>query len=279
MTPVVVLLGSLWSSALVGDPAGPPRAPAAAPAATTATAAAPDLLPEGAATARARYLEGDFAGAVAAADDVDAAFRAGPAFTVDGVAWMAWADARMTRALALRRLGRDADSDATLTGLAAVRPSYAPDRDFVPPKVVARFEELRASLLGGATVPLTLELVGGGALVLDGRGVPPGTVDVLPGSHFVGVAGGAPRGEVVTVDGPRALSLAGDAAGGPHAGPVLPGAAVDEGSPWVWVGVGAGAVGVAAIATVAAFVLLATSEDVANPGGITVSVDTSKLDR
>jgi hypothetical protein len=243
-------------------------------------------IPEGAATARARYNEGDFAGALAAADAVDVEFRSGAAFTPDETAWMSWADARITRALALRRLGRDADADASLLDVAAVRPSYAPDKGFVPPRAVARFEELRDGLIGGATAAVTIVVEGGGGILLDGRPRGPGTVDVLPGPHFIGVSGGkTPRGEVIIVTGPRTVKLAG-VAGAPvvasiddhGAGAVNPGAAAEDGPPWLWIGVGGGALAVATAAVVVFAVVTTGDEPPGNPGGVTVAVDTSKLD-
>jgi hypothetical protein len=252
---------------------------------TSATSAgSTDDLAEGAATARARYNEGDFAGALAAADDVDASFRAGAAFTTDEAAWMVWADARVTRALALRRLGRDADADASLVDVAIVRPSYAPDRGFVPPKTVARFEELRDVLIGGPTAPLTIVVHGGGGVVLDGRARGPGTVDTLPGTHFIGVTGGpAPKGEVVVVTGPRTVKLGGTTAA-PGAAVALdrhnaaPATTVDDGPPWLWLGLGGGALAIASAAVVVVAIVTGRGEPPGNPGGVTFSVDSSELD-
>ena len=262
--------------------AGSPTSSSAAP---PAPAQKGGQLPEGAANARARFNEGDFAGALAAADAVDASFRAGPAFSTDETAWMAWADAHITRALALHRLGRDADADVALLDVAAVRPSYAPDRSFVPPKVVARFEELRDGLIGGATAALTIVVDGGGGLVLDGRARGPGTIDVVPGTHFVGVSGGAaPCGEAVVVTGARTVKLAGVpgapivAAVDDHGAGNAASVAADDGPPWLWIGIGTGAVAVAATAAVVVAVVAGRGEAPGNAGGITVAVDTSRLD-
>jgi len=276
---VVVFLAGLWSGA---------------PASTAVSAAGmpPDdrvgPLAEAAAAARARYNEGDFDGALASADVVDATFRGAAAFAADEPAWLVWCDARMTRAMSLRRLGRDADADATLLDLVAVRPSYAPDKGFVPPKVVARFEELRDGLIAGPTRPLTIVIDGGGGVVLDGRARDPGTVDVLPGTHFVGVSGGgAPRGEIVSVTEARTVRLAG-VAGAPVVAAVddrpaggdgsADAAAVDAGPPWLWLGVGAGALAAVATAVVVAVVVQGREDPAGNPGGVTVAVDMSRLD-
>jgi hypothetical protein len=258
----------------------------AGPSATTTVLK--DSLPEGAAAARARYNEGDFAGALAAADAVDVEFRAGAAFATLEAAWSVWADARMTRALALRRLGRDGDADATLLDLAAVRPSYAPDKGFVPPRVVARFEELRDGLIAGPTSALTVVVDGAGDVVLDGRVRGPGTIDVLPGTHFLAVAprdGTAPHGELVVVDGsPRIVRLATGAAPVVDVAAVASGSgnaaepAVNDGPPWLWVGLGFGAVAIAASAIAVGAVVQGRGEPVTNPGGITVAVDSSRLD-
>ena len=234
------------------------------------------------AAARARYLEGDFAAALAAADAADAAFRAGPAFSDDAGAWSAWADARITRGLALRRLGRDDEADDTFRALIAVRRSYVPDKDFVPPKVVARFEDLRGEVLGAPTVPLTLQTAGATAVILDGRPVAGGTIDLPPGTHFVGAAGAQPpRGEVVVLDAPRTVRLGPASAGAPADGPRLPAAegdVDDDGPSWVWAGVAAGAAAAVVGAVVVAAVVLADDGRAANPGGVNVDVDTSRLD-
>jgi hypothetical protein len=265
---VPAVVGVALVALLLGSVADVPPLP-------TPAVHAADELPEGAALARARYNEGDFAGALAAADAVDAAFRLGPAFATDENAWLVWADAQMTRALALRRLGRDADADEGLATVAALRPSYAPDKGFVPPKAVSRFEELRDALIAGPTCALTIVVDGAGSVVLDGRAREPGTIDVLPGIHFVGASGGpAPRGEVV-----------GGAAGAPQstAGIGPPGTSTppsddEAGRAWLWVGIGTGAVAVVA-AVVAAVVVVNRGKAPANPGGVTVAIDTSKLDR
>ena len=285
MVVVVALLG-LLSVAPAGDALVGPDATTKS-SAVTSTARDGGHLPEGAATARSRFNEGDFAGAIDAADAVDVEFRGGAAFTTDEVAWMGWADARIARALALRRLGRDADADASLLDVATVRPSYAPAKGFVPPKAVARFEELRDGLIGGATAALTIVVDGGGGVVLDGRARGPGTVDVLPGTHFVGVSGGpAPRGEVVVVTSARTVRLAG-VPGAPVVASIDGGSAstgsnsiaADDGPPWFWIGIGSGAVAIAATAAVVVAVVSGRGEPAANPGGVTVAVDTSKLDK
>jgi hypothetical protein len=264
--------------------ASAPSDPAAAAAAATAAATAGDVegLPEHAASARSRYLDGDFAGALALADRVDRAFRAGPAFQASTTAWTAWLDARVTGAMALRRLGRDADSDAALQDVAVTRPGYAPDKSFVPPKVVARFDELRAAVLAAPTHPLTIAVEGRGAVVVDGLVKDAGTLDALAGTHFVGLDGAVPaRGEVVVVNGPVRVTLPGltggamtNSGGVGDAGGTT---TAEDGPPWLWIGVGVGAAVVlgGAIATIA---VVANLEDPApNPGGTTVKIDTSLL--
>jgi len=250
-------------------------------------------LKEDAARARSRFLEGDFAGAVAAADKVDAAFRGGAAWRVDDAGWAAWADSRVSRALALRRLGNEAEAEDQLRALAVVRPTWGLDKSFVPPKVAARFEELREELLAGPTETLTVTIRGKGTLVLDGRVVDPGVLDVLPGRHFLGLDG---KGSVVDVLAPVSTtlgngSLDGDGkvdgtVDGKVDGKVDdkledklgkdPGGA-EDGPPWLLIGVGvAAAVVVAGVVT--GVVVVASQPQVPNPGGTTLRVDASRLD-
>jgi hypothetical protein len=251
-------------------------------------------LAEGAATARFRYLEGDFAGAVAAAAGVDTAFlgqvesgctetshpegcQRGPAFAADPAAWDAWADAQATRALAGQRLGTDADSDAVLRALITVRPAWSPDKGFVPPKQLARFEEIRQGLLAGATVPITFT-GGSGEVVLDGRVVTRDIpLDVIPGTHFVGIAG---VGRTVAVTGATRLVLGALSPSPSSTPPDTISPSDDGGGSWLLVAAGAGVVAV--VAGVAVGVVLALQpprEVVKNPGGVTVFVDASNLNR
>ena len=252
-----------------------------------------DRLAEGAATARLRYLEGDFDGAVKVAAEVDAALagppseacveiphlsacQRGPAFDAGTSAWDAWSDAQTTQALARFRQGRDAEADGILRRLVAVRPTWSPDKGFVPPKQLARFEELRQALLAGPTVPLTLT-GGSGAVVLDGRLVARDLpLDVIPGRHYVGGAG---VGQVVVVEGATRVAV-GPALEAPasHPPPTASTPDADEGvDGWMLMAVGAGVVAVVAGAVVGVVVALQPREASPNPGGVTVFVDASQL--
>lgn len=292
-------------AALLGAAASPAATPAVAsaappPAAIGTTTATPPpstgatmaRLAEGAATARFRYLEGDFAGAVAAAAGVDTAFRGqaesgctetshpqgcqrGPAFAADPGAWDAWADAQATRALASQRLGNDADSDAVQRALITVRPAWSPDKGFVPPKQLARFEEIRQGLLAGATVPITFT-GGSGDVVLDGRVVKRDIpLDVIPGTHFVGTAG---LGRTVAVTAATRVVL-GAPSPAPSTTPPDIISPEDHGSSWLLVAAGAGVVAVVAGVAVGVVLALQPREIVENPGGVTVFVDASNLNR
>ncbi|HEY1100223.1 MAG TPA: hypothetical protein VGF99_14900, partial [Myxococcota bacterium] len=223
-----------------------------------------------AAAARARYLEGEFALAVAAADAVDAAFIAGPAFTNDAAAYNAWADAQATKAMAMTRMGENAD--AVWQAIAVVRPTWTPDKNFMPPKHVTRYQALRDGLLAGATIAVVVEHNGKSPVYFDGRAVTAGnTLDVMPGRHFVGRESG---GKVVVVDAPLTIQL------DPKAPVVEPPPAIveEDGPPWVLIGVGAGIV-VAAGAVVTVVLLMQDRDVPTNPGGTTVSVDASGLNR
>lgn len=251
-------------------------------------------LADGAAAARLRYLAGDFDGAVKVAAEVDAAFtgpvseacveiphlsacQRGPAFDAGASAWDAWSDAQTTQALAHFRQGRDAEADAILRRLVAVRPTWSPDKGFVPPKQLARFEELRQALLAGPTVPLTLT-GGSGAVVLDGRPVTRDLpLDVIPGRHYVGAAG---VGQVIVVD--AATRVAVGAALAPPASLPPPTAAAtpepDDGvDGWMVMAVGAGVVAVVTGAVVGVVLALQPRDNSPNPGGVTVFVDASLL--
>jgi hypothetical protein len=280
---VVVLCAALAAAA---PPAGAPPTSDAALA----------RLAEGAAQARFRYLEGDFDGAIAAADAVDAAFLGataagctpashpegcpldGLAFSDVGAAWDAWSDAQATRGLALQRQQDDAAMDATFRALLTVRPAWMPDRGFVPPKQLQRFESLRQALLSTPMVPLTLTVEGPGDPVLDGRVVARGApIDVIPGRHFVGVGG---VGRAVVVAGPTTLALGtpGPAMGGGSTTPTPPpGGTVEDGPPWGLIAGGAVGLVVVGAVVVGALVVLNQPEPAENPGGTTVFVDASKL--
>jgi|GEM_PF-2114093 len=246
-------------------------------------------LADGAARARARYLEGDFEGAVAAAVEVEAAFvgaavdgcagadcaHTGPAFSVDARAWDAWADAQATRGLAQQRLQDHAGMDATFRGIVAARPAWQPDRGFVPPKQLQRFEELRQSLLSTPMVALTVDVEGAGDVLLDGRVVPRSApVDVAPGRHFVGVGG---RGRVVVVDQPARVALAGAPGPARTLTEEPPPQVVEDGPPWGLIA--GGAIGAVVVTGVVVGVVIALNqpEGAPNPGGVTVLVDASRL--
>lgn len=260
-------------SALSAAPPPKPSAPAGAAEAVTAVDAI-DLV-AGAKQARERYLEGDFSGAVAVAERVNAAFERNAAYTTDVGDWSAWADAQATRAVALGKLGKDADSDAVWTALAVVRPTYMPDKGFVPPRHVARFQTLRDALLKDATVAVTIDPAAKNELLFDGRPVVPGvTLDVIAGHHWLG-SGGAGRGiDVSSAMVARVREAEVQASEAPVA--VAP---VDDGPPWLAIGVGTGLVVVAAGVVVG--VVLATQQTpaAANPGGTTVVVDASLLNK
>ena len=245
---------------------------------------------EGAARARARYFEGDFEGATAAVAEVEADFigaavdgcvgpdcvHTGPAFSVDARAWDAWTDAQATRGLATQRLQDHAGMDAIFRGIVAVRPAWQPDRGFVPPKQLQRFEALRQTMLSTPMVALTIDVEGGGEVVLDGRIVPRGVpVDVAPGRHFVGVGG---RGRVVVVDAPARIALAGaQAPARTLIEEPLPPPVAEDGPPWGLIA--GGAIGVVVVTGVVVGVVIALSQPAAvpNPGGVTILVDTSRL--
>jgi hypothetical protein len=284
---LVVALASLVAA--LGAPAAPAPSRPVVVAVVDADAAVLARLADGAARARARYLEGDFDGAIAAAAEVEDAFvgavvegcdgadcaRRGPAFVADARAWDAWADAQATRALAAQRLGDLATMDAVFRGIVAARPAWQPDRGFVPPKQLQRFEELRQTLLSTAMAPLTVQVEGAGEVLVDGRVVPRSApVDVIRGRHFVGVGG---RGRVVVVDRPVTIALAGAATPArtlqdPPAAPVA-----EDGPPWGFI-IG-GAVGVVVVTGVVVGVAVALNqpEPAKNPGGVTVLVDASRL--
>ncbi|MDP2345366.1 MAG: hypothetical protein Q8O67_30760 [Deltaproteobacteria bacterium] len=284
---VCALLGHL-APPLAGHPHPGPAIPVSGTV-RVAALATDEVLKQAAQKARDRFLEGDFQGAIAAVDALHKTFEAGPAFRADDAGWNAWADSRLTRALALRRLGKEDAADDELRALAVVRPTFAPDASFAPPKVVTRFQELREQLLSGPTVAVTVEVApAGGVMVLDGRPMPPGVLDVLPGTHWFGVDG---VGQRVAIDKPRDLKLKGpsttttntniDDGPGPDVviPPVIdpPPIVAEDGPPWLWIGVGAGAAALTAV-VVAVVVVAGLPPPVANPGGTTFKIDASALD-
>ena len=233
---------------------------------------------------RALYLEGSFDAAIAAADAFADRFRQRAAYETDGANWDAWANAQVTKAMALARLDRAKEADDTMRAVAVVRPSWMPDRAFVPPRQAARYDEIREALLAGRTIPVVLAMEGVGEPCLDGRLVSPGvTVDVLPGTHHLGVAGKGRTVEITeagTIPAMVSSSSSSDGtAVGVGTGPD-PGATVveDDGPPWVLIGVGTAVVVLVAGATVGVFYAVqGQGAEVPNPGGTTISVDASRF--
>ena len=285
-----MLVVALSMAVSLGAPAD---AAAAAPPALRVAADADGALigriVDGAARARARYFEGDFEGAMAAAAEVDADFigaavdgcvgpacvHAGPAFSADARAWDSWADAQATRGLASQRLQDQAGMDATFRGIVAVRPAWQPDRGFVPPKQLQRFEELRQATLSTPMVALTVDVDGVGEVLLDGRVVPRGApVDVAPGRHFVGVGG---RGRVVVVEKAARIALAGAPGPARTLSEEPPLSAAEDGPPWGLIA--GGAIGGVVLTGIVVGVAIALNQPapVPNPGGVTVLVDASRL--
>jgi len=139
--------------------------------------------------ARVRYLDGEFKEALDATDLGIGRFEEKLAFRATPDAWVAFGELMLVRALALRRLGREAESDDALTALAAAFPSYVPDPGLAPPKVAARYQAGLKKLRERQPVTLEIQSRPAGAnVVLDGRalGVTPLVVkDLLPGKHYV----------------------------------------------------------------------------------------------
>lgn len=263
-----------WSGPGVSRAAGPlSHLRASSPASTTVWLAQADLE-AGAEGVRALYLEGSFDAAVEAADVLHQRFLADAAFSTERAAWDAWANAMVTKAMALSRLDRAADADAAMRQVAIARPTWAPDKAFVPPRQQARFDEIRDGLLAGATIPITFTVAAGveAQPVLDGRAIPAGvSVDVLPGPHFVGAAG---VGRVVEVTGPATIPVGPE----PVADTTPPADSItEEDGPWLWVGLGVGAVVVVAGATAGVVYALSQGEAAPNPGGTTISLDASRF--
>lgn len=160
---------------------------------------APDAVLQGALDdARARYLEGDFAGSQQRATDAATRFEASGAFRV-GTDWQAYVDAMVLRSVSARRLGRDADADEQLRRLAAVAPAAKLDPDITPEKTAERWAELVAELWARPRAQIEVVSTPPGAhVVVDGKaaGRAPVVVrDVLPGTHFVGLSADGERRE------------------------------------------------------------------------------------
>ncbi|HEY4222095.1 MAG TPA: PEGA domain-containing protein, partial [Myxococcota bacterium] len=144
--------------------------------------------------AKGKFLEGDFQQALERADAGVARFESGLAFRAGagGPAWSAYADAQLVRALALRRLGKEPESDQTLAELLAVLPKVQPDPALTPPKVAQRFQQLTDEIKNKprASVEVTSSPAGAD-VVVDGiaQGKSPVVVrDLFPGTHFVALS-------------------------------------------------------------------------------------------
>jgi hypothetical protein len=163
------------------------------------TGGAPDGALAGlVAAGRAKYLEGDFNAALDKADDAIERFEATGAFR-SGSPWASWGAALVIRALALRRLGKEADADAALARLASVMPSAVPDPEITPPKIAQRHQQLLLELKGKPRIQIEVTSVPEGAeVVVDGRAVGRAPIvvrDLLPGDHFVALSREGERAE------------------------------------------------------------------------------------
>ncbi|MBI1949118.1 MAG: PEGA domain-containing protein [Deltaproteobacteria bacterium] len=153
--------------------------------------------------ARARYLEGDFAGSLQRANDAATRFESAGAFRA-GPGWQAYADALVLRSVCSRRLGRDADADESLRRLGTVAPKAKLDPDITPEKTAERWAELVAELWARPRVQIEVVTTPPGAqVVVDGKvagHAPIVARELLPGVHFVGLlADGERRERRVTV--------------------------------------------------------------------------------
>ncbi len=156
------------------------------------TAGGPDaILKSLVAAAADKYSEGDFSLAVSRADEAVARFEGGGAYRA-GPAWKSFSDALVVKALALRRLGKEGDADATLGLLAATMPGAVPDPAITPPKVAERYKQIVDDMRAKPRVSIEVSSTPSGAdVVVDGRaqGKAPVVVrDLLAGVHFVGLA-------------------------------------------------------------------------------------------
>ena len=148
--------------------------------------------------AKAKYSEGDFAAAADKAADAITRFEGAGAFRA-GPAWAGYGDALVVKALALRRLGKEADADQALLALASTMPKAIPDPGMTPPKIAQRHQQLLEELKAKprASIEITSSPTGAD-VVVDGaaQGKTPLVVrDLLPGTHFVGIAGEGARAE------------------------------------------------------------------------------------
>lgn len=138
-----------------------------------------------------QLLDGDFGVALAKADEAIARFEGSGAFRA-GPAWTSYARALLARSLALRRLGKEGESDATLSRMASLLPKFVPDPGMTPPKVTQRHQQLLDEVKAKPRVEIEVQSEPQGAdVVVDGEaaGRTPIVVrDLYPGTHFVGVS-------------------------------------------------------------------------------------------
>jgi hypothetical protein len=141
--------------------------------------------------ATSRYQEGDFPKAVEKADDAIERFETKLAFGPKGP-WGSYAQALVIKALAQKKLGKEAEVDGPFTKMAVTMPNAVPDPSLAPPKLLERHTQILAALRSKPRVALEITSTPPGAeVVVDGepRGVTPVTVrDLLPGTHYVSLA-------------------------------------------------------------------------------------------
>lgn len=149
------------------------------------------ILDQLVAASEKQLLDGDFSAALSKADEAIARFEGGGAYRA-GPAWTSFARALLARSLALRRLGKEADSDATLSRMASLLPKFIPDPGMTPPKVTQRHQQLLDEVKSKPRVEIdVLSEPQGADVVIDGQpaGKTPIVVrDLYPGAHFVGVS-------------------------------------------------------------------------------------------
>lgn len=143
------------------------------------------------AAARSTYLEADFQTSLARADEAINRFEGAGAFRA-GSGWSSYEQALLLRALALRKLGKEAESDSALTRLAGLRPQAVPDPELTPPKIVQRHQQLLGELRAAPRAQLEVVSSPEGAEVLvDGRSVGRAPVvvrDLSAGIHFISLS-------------------------------------------------------------------------------------------
>jgi hypothetical protein len=138
-----------------------------------------------------QLLDGDFGAALAKADEAIARFEGSGAFRA-GPSWTSYARALLARSLALRRLGKESDSDATLSRMASLMPKFVPDPGMTPPKVSQKHQQLLDEIKAKPRVEIEVTSDPQGAdVVVDGQTVgktPIVVRDLFPGAHFVGIS-------------------------------------------------------------------------------------------